>query len=123
MYPLLLLALLLTDQGLCANNTLSSPEDITFGERGNAADVCSNILYISGPVESSSLIPCFADGFGLATTSPAIGAGIEIEGFTCPAPGHPGDGNCLEWFNLPGPDIGACQAVYLSEAIALRLEP
>ena len=59
--------------------------------------------------------------FGLSEDSPAIGAGTEIAGFTCPFPGHPGNGECLEWFNVPGPDIGACQAVYLSRNIAIEI--
>ena len=67
------------------------------------------------------LLTDFCTGWIPAPDSPAIGAGAEIEGFTCPTPGHPGDGTCLEWFNLPGPDIGACQAVYLSDSIIINL--
>ena len=65
---------------------------------------------------------CFA-AFGIAEDSPALGAGAEIEGFHCPAPGHPGDGTCMEWFNAPGPDVGACQAVYLSKSISITINP
>ena len=66
---------------------------------------------------------CKFAAFGLAEDSQALGAGAEIAGFTCPAPGHPGDGVCQEWFNVPGPDIGACQSVYLSKSISISIVP
>lgn len=71
---------------------------------------------------SLSTSPACVD-YELVKSSPAIGAGVEIPGLTCPAPGHPGDGICLEWFNRPGPDIGACQAVYLGESIIIGVLP
>jgi hypothetical protein len=49
------------------------------------------------------------DGFRLAPDSPAIDAGIWIEGLHCPQAGFDNSG-CVEWFGA-APDIGACEFV------------
>ena len=104
-----------TDGVLCSNEVFGDP---IFG--------IVKSCYIVGTDENPPIVfqeQCKQSGFYLQKDSPAIGAGAEIPGFTCPAPGHPGDGNCLEWFNVPGPDIGACQVVYLSESMSINLVP
>ena len=50
---------------------------------------------------------CAEAGFLLSPDSPAIDAGIFIEGFHCPRPG-PDPSGCMEWYGA-APDIGACE--------------
>lgn len=58
---------------------------------------------------------CVGQGYNytLQPTSPAIDAGVWVEGINCPAPG-PGPaqnvGYCQEWYGQK-PDIGACEFV------------
>ena len=124
MLSILPLLILLIDGDLCANNTLGKQNDIvlTSGQTCLNTYIASENISIPLPLQIYDPgSPCTDSPFRLKSDSPAIGAGTEIEGFTCPAPGHPSDGNCLEWFNQPGPDIGACQAVYLSENISVSI--
>lgn len=58
-----------------------------------------------------------ADGFLLSPDSPAIDAGVWIEGFHCPLPGMNPSG-CAEWEN-GNPDAGACEWVGLNPNLLL----
>jgi len=99
----------------CLNSVFGDPIPGTFKACYYDAEI------VTPSTNLNPAFPCVNSPFQLQPNSPAIGAGIEIDGFTCPIPGHPGDGSCLEWFNKPGPDIGACQMIYLSENIEIWL--